>query len=158
MPQTNILRRYLDAGMAFTQLTQSRAEAIVRDLVQAGEVQTGQAQATVAELVERSRKNTERLFEQVRRDVRDQVSNLGLATKSDISRLERQISTLSTRSGGAATSASKTSASKTSARKTSARKTSATKSPAKKSSTKTSAKKSPTKKRAAAKTASKARR
>ena len=94
MAETNILKRFLDAGMAFTQLTQARAEEIVKDLVNAGEVQTGQAQSTVAELIERSRENTERLVDQARRDIRDQVSNLGLATKADIARLESQIATL----------------------------------------------------------------
>ena len=38
MAQTDMLRRYLDAGLAFTKMTQDRAEAIVRDLVRAGEV------------------------------------------------------------------------------------------------------------------------
>ena len=40
---------------------------------EAGEVQTEQAQALVVDLVERSRKNTEKLREQVRSEVRDQV-------------------------------------------------------------------------------------
>ena len=50
---------YLDAGMAFTQITQTRAESIVKDLVKAGEVQTEQAQATVSDLIGRSRRNTD---------------------------------------------------------------------------------------------------
>lgn len=94
MAESNFLRRYLDAGMAFTQLTQARAEAIVKELVQAGEVQTGNAQSAAADLMERSRKNSERLLVQVRRDVREQVSNLGLATRADVARLERQIEAL----------------------------------------------------------------
>ncbi|HEY4378118.1 MAG TPA: hypothetical protein VGM93_13210, partial [Acidimicrobiales bacterium] len=76
------------------QLTQTRAESIVKDLVKAGEVQAEQAQAAVADLVERSRKNTEKLLDQVRKEVRDQVGNLGLATKADIARLEKKISSL----------------------------------------------------------------
>ena len=97
MADSNVLKRYLDAGMAFTQLTQARAEALVKDLVKTGEVQTEQAQTAVDELLERSRKNTERLFEQVRNEVRDQVANLGLATKADIARLERRIDGLRSR-------------------------------------------------------------
>ncbi|HEY4375627.1 MAG TPA: hypothetical protein VGM93_00640 [Acidimicrobiales bacterium] len=94
MAQTNPLKRYLDAGAAYTQLTQTRAESIVKDLVKAGEVQAEQAQSAVADLVERSRKNTEKLLDQVRKEVRDQVGNLGLATKADIARLEKKISSL----------------------------------------------------------------
>ena len=33
MADSNVLKRYLDAGVAFTQLTQARAEALVKDLV-----------------------------------------------------------------------------------------------------------------------------
>ena len=91
MAQSDLLRRYLDAGMAFTALTQARAEAIIKDLVKAGEVQTEQAQKAVEDLVDRSRKNSERLVETIRREVRQQVSNLGLATQADIARLERKI-------------------------------------------------------------------
>ena len=94
MAETNVLKRFLDAGVAFTQMTQTRAEAIVKDLVSAGELQTNQTQAAVNELLERSRQNTERLLEQVRKDIQAQVGNLGLATKADITRLERQIAAL----------------------------------------------------------------
>jgi polyhydroxyalkanoate synthesis regulator phasin len=128
MAERDLLRRYLDAGVAFTQITQQRAEAIVRDLVKAGEVQTEQAQAAAQELVERSRKNTERLVELVRKEIRQQVSNLGLATKDDLARLERRLG-----SGGGATK--KAARKSSTARKTAARKT------AKRSTKKSAAKK-----------------
>ena len=69
MAQTNVLKKYLDAGIAFTNMTQTKAEALVKDLVRTGEVQTEQAQAAVADIVERSRKNTEALIEQIRKDI-----------------------------------------------------------------------------------------
>ena len=50
-------------GSSFTNLTQSRAEALVKELVKAGELQTDQARDAVADLLERSRKNSERLIE-----------------------------------------------------------------------------------------------
>jgi hypothetical protein len=43
MAQNDIFKKYLDAGLAFTALTQARAEALVKDLVKAGEVQADQA-------------------------------------------------------------------------------------------------------------------
>jgi len=130
MAQSDLLKRYLDAGVAFTQMTRQRAEAIVRDLVKAGEVQSDQAQQAVQELVERSRENTERLVELVRKEMRDQVGNLGLATRDDIARLEKRIESLG-RPGGAAAKksapkkgapAKKTAAKKTAAKKTAAKK------------------------------------
>jgi polyhydroxyalkanoate synthesis regulator phasin len=99
MPQTDLLQRYLDAGVAFTTMTRSRAEGIVRDLVKAGEVQTEQAQKAVEDLVERSRKNTERMADSIRKEIRQQITNLGLATQADIARLERKIATLSKSTG-----------------------------------------------------------
>jgi polyhydroxyalkanoate synthesis regulator phasin len=121
MAQTDLLKRYLDAGLAFTQMTQQRAEAIVRDLVKAGEVQAEQAAKRRDELVERSRQNTERLVETVRREVRDQVRSLGLATQSDIDSLRKEIASL--KKGAATTSA----AAKSTAKKAPAKKAAATK-------------------------------
>jgi polyhydroxyalkanoate synthesis regulator phasin len=86
MPQTDVLKRYLDAGMAFTQLTRSRAEAIVRDLVRAGEIQREQTQEWVEELVERSRKNTEQLLEIVRKEVARQLAAVGVGPRKGAKR------------------------------------------------------------------------
>ena len=91
MPQNDMLKRYLDAGVAFTQMTRSRAESIVKDLVKAGELQQKQAQKQVDDLVERSRKNTEQLMEMVRKEITQQLSSVGIATKEDIARLEAKI-------------------------------------------------------------------
>src|SRR5436190_13609101 len=91
MPQNDSLKRYLDAGMAFTQMTRSRAEAIVKDLVKAGELQQKQAQKQVDDLMERSRKNTEQLLDLIRGEITNQLSAMGLATKDDIARLESKL-------------------------------------------------------------------
>ncbi len=146
MADSNLLKRFLDAGAAFTQLTQARAEAIVKDLVNAGEVQTSQTQATVAELIERSRENTDRLLDQVRSDFRSQVANMGLATKADIARLEGQISSLS-----AAQSAARTTTAAKATKRTPTKSTAVKRTPAK-----AATKRSPTK-RTPAKAAAKKR-
>lgn len=78
MAKNPLIKRYLDAGMAFTQMTQSRAEAIVKDLVKQGEVKSKQAEDLIDQLVERSKANTEGLLELVRTEVRDQLVSLGL--------------------------------------------------------------------------------
>lgn len=100
MAQTDLLKRYLDAGLAFTQMTQQRAESIVRDLVKAGEVQASEANKRRDELIERSRQNTEKLMDAVRREVNDQIRALGLATQSDVQALRLEIQSLK-KSGGA---------------------------------------------------------
>ena len=96
MAQTNPLKPYLDAGLSFAELTQARAEAIVTDLMKAGEVQSEQVQATVTEFLERSRKNTEALIEQVLAAVKERADSLGLVTQEDLTRLIQQVTDLRT--------------------------------------------------------------
>ena len=107
MAENDMLKRYLDAGMAFTDLTRKRAEAIVKDLVKAGELQREQTQDRVEEILERSRKNTERLLDLVRKEISDQLSSLGLATRDDLARLEARLTgktaTKAAAGGGAST-------------------------------------------------------
>src|SRR5688572_7395988 len=78
MAQTDILKRYLDAGLAFTQMTRERAEEFVQDLVKAGEVRRKEAQENIEQLLEWSRRNREELLSVVRREVADQLKALGL--------------------------------------------------------------------------------
>ncbi len=127
MAQSNVLKRYLDAGMAFTAITQAKAEALVKDLVKSGEVQTEQAQAVVTDLVERSRKNTEAFLEQVRQEISASAESLGLATIADLTRVERLVESIRRDRGQAAPAAKKTAAKKTPAKKTAARKSAAAK-------------------------------
>lgn len=78
MAQNDSLKRYLDAGMAFTQMSRERAEEFVRDLVKSGEVRRKEAEEVVESLVERSRRNTEDLVAIVRKEIADQLRTLGL--------------------------------------------------------------------------------
>ncbi len=94
MAQTDALKKYLDAGMAFTALTRSRAEQVVKELVAAGELQRNQTKGAIDELVERSKKNAETLSEQVRKEVDSQLASLGLARKADVERLEAELAEL----------------------------------------------------------------
>jgi polyhydroxyalkanoate synthesis regulator phasin len=115
MAQTDLLKKYLDAGLAFTQMTQQRAEAIVKDLVKAGEVQASEATKRRNELIERSRENTENLFATVRKEVQQQVRAMGLATQSDVEALRKEIASLKEASKPAA--ATKAPAKKAAAKK-----------------------------------------
>jgi len=76
MAQNDALKKYLDAGMAFTQLTRKRAEQVVKDLVAAGDLQRSQAKSTIEDLIERTRSNADLLSEQVRKEVESQLARL----------------------------------------------------------------------------------
>jgi polyhydroxyalkanoate synthesis regulator phasin len=91
MATNDRFQQYLDAGKAWTQMTREQAEAVVRDLVKAGELQQKRAKKAVDELVDRSRKNAEELSKLVRHEIQTQISALGIATKEDLARLERKL-------------------------------------------------------------------
>jgi polyhydroxyalkanoate synthesis regulator phasin len=99
MAQTDAFKKYLDAGMEFSKLTRSRAEAIVKELVRAGEVQREQRQERVEELLARSRKNTEELMGAVRKELSQQLSSMGIVTKADLKKLEAKVDALSRQVG-----------------------------------------------------------
>jgi polyhydroxyalkanoate synthesis regulator phasin len=115
------LRRMALFGSGVAELTKSRAEQIVKDLVQAGDVKRKQASAIVKDLMEASRANREELLRFVRGEVQSQTENLGLATKRDVDRLERRVTRLEVQLA-ARPAARKKTAKKTTAKKTTARK------------------------------------
>jgi len=142
-------QRYLDAGIAFTQMTRSRAEELVQELVKSGEVQGKEARTKVEELIERSRKSSESLLSVVRDEVGNQLHSMGV---SNIEDLAKQVASLLGRSSKAASGAARKSAAKKApAKKAAAKKAPAKKAPAKKA----PAKKAPAKKAAAKKAAAK---
>jgi polyhydroxyalkanoate synthesis regulator phasin len=160
MAQTDLLKRYLDAGVAFTQLTQQKAEEIVRDLVHAGEVNTADARKRVEELLDRSVQSTEGVVALVRAEVQAQVAKLGLVPKVDLDAVKRELAKLTAQLpktvAKAAAPATKVVAKKAPAKKVAAKKTVAKKAVAKKApATKTVAKKAAAKKTVAKKTVAK---
>ena len=76
MASNERIRKYLDAGTVLGQVSRGRAEEIVRELVNAGDIQRSQAQEWVDNLVERSRKSSEQVLELVRHEVATQLERI----------------------------------------------------------------------------------
>ena len=76
MASNERIRKYLDAGTVLGQVSRGRAEEIVRELVNAGDIQRSQAQEWVDNLVERSRKSSEQILELVRHEVASQLERI----------------------------------------------------------------------------------
>jgi len=150
MATNDPLQRYIDAGIAFTNMTRKKAEELVSELVKNGDIQTDEARARVDELLERGRKGTEMIVSAVRAEVSRQLGAVGITSLED---LADQVAVLLGRPGTQSkkTGAKKTAAKKAPAKKTAAKKTAAKKAPAKKA----PAKKTAAKKTAAKKTAAK---
>jgi len=93
-------QQYLDTGRAWTEMTRAQAEAVVRDLVKAGDLQQKRAKRKL-----------------VRHEIQGQISALGIATQEDLARLERKLSksSASTKSAPKKASAAKKASSSSSA-------------------------------------------
>ena len=84
MASNERIRKYLDAGSVLGQVTRGRAEEIVRELVNAGEIPRSQTQEWVDTMVERSKKTSENLIDVVRREVHAQLSKIDSASIEEI--------------------------------------------------------------------------
>lgn len=114
MAQIDVFKRYLDAGMAFTELTEKKARSIVKDLVKTGEVQTKDASRRVEELLERSRKNTDGLRAIVQGEVQNQIKKLGLVPKKELEALKKELADLKAKQPKTTVTAAKPAAKKAS--------------------------------------------
>ena len=161
MAAKDSFQRYLDAGIAFTNLTRAKAEELVSELVQSGEFQSSDARARVDELLERSRKGREAFAAQVRKEVAHQLESVGITSLDDLAQQVAALIGRTAEAGKAATSGAKAAATKSTAKKSPAKKAAPKKSPAKKAAPKKSPakkaapKKSPAKKAAPKKAAPK---
>jgi polyhydroxyalkanoate synthesis regulator phasin len=90
----NPIRTTIDSTRDAAGSVQERLQAVLRQISRTTEEQAALVQAALADLVERSRENSERLAQVVEKQVQAQLTSLGLATRADIARLERKIETL----------------------------------------------------------------
>ena len=88
------LQRYLEAANGLTNLTKAKAEQIAQQLVRQGEFATDNVGDVVEELLERQRKNREVVTAMVKAETSRIVRAMGLATTSEVERLERQVDDL----------------------------------------------------------------
>ena len=86
MTENDGLRRYVEAATAFTQITRSRAEELVRELIKTGELERHRAQDWVEDLVKTSRDRSEALVDTVRGEVRQQLKELGFTNVDDLAK------------------------------------------------------------------------
>lgn len=83
------IRRYVEAGREA--LTPKKAEELARALVQQGQAKAEQAGQIARDLVEWSRKSSERLQKSIRHEVQKQMEKTGVATKDEVEALKRRI-------------------------------------------------------------------
>lgn len=144
------LQRYLDAASGLGNLTTAKAEQIVKQMVRSGETAGDQAQDLVKELLERQQRNREAVTALVKAETTRAVRAMGLATGTEVERLQKQVADLkrelsrverdTTDTGAASKATAKKATKKTAAKK--ATKKAAAKKATKKATKKAAAKKS----------------
>jgi polyhydroxyalkanoate synthesis regulator phasin len=100
--KSELLKRSLEKGTSFIDMTRERAELLVKELVDAGVVRKGQAEKAIDVVVDRSRKRSEAFGNLIRHEVAEQLSAFGVATKDDIARLEMKLDSSDVVPGGTA--------------------------------------------------------
>lgn len=83
------VRKYVEAGREA--LTPQKAEQLARALVRQGQARKDQVSKIARDLSHWSRQNSERLTSLIRREVKRQVANIGVATRDDVEALKRRL-------------------------------------------------------------------
>lgn len=83
------VRRYVEAGREA--LTPKKAEELAKSLVKQGQVRRDQAAKLAKEILDWSRKSSDRFTQTIRREVKKQIGKAGLATKDDLESVKRRI-------------------------------------------------------------------
>jgi polyhydroxyalkanoate synthesis regulator phasin len=130
----DLVRRYVEAGR--DALSPQKAQDLARALVKQGEAGRDQASTVARQLLEWSRRNSERFRETVQREVRRQITRAGFATKDEVEGLRRRVRELERSSPSPKRTSSKSAGRrKTATRKTATRKKSTTRKAATRKST-----------------------
>jgi polyhydroxyalkanoate synthesis regulator phasin len=164
MTESPIVKRLLDAGAQFSEMSQKQAERLVNEFVKGGQVRRKDAEKTVQRLLERGRASTEQLVSVIQAEVAKQFARMAERLDSLEGRVDEVASSMGlasprsivrNRTTEPRPAAGPSGVAKVATRKApAAKKSAAKKTPAKKSAPKKSvAKKTPAKKSAAKKSA-----
>jgi polyhydroxyalkanoate synthesis regulator phasin len=86
--------QYLQALASVSEMTRTQAERVARLLAKQGEVQSGQVSRVAEDLVRRTQKNRETVSRLIQREVKRQLSLLGMATRDEVARLQQRVRAL----------------------------------------------------------------
>jgi polyhydroxyalkanoate synthesis regulator phasin len=128
MTRVDDLRKAVEATIG--NMTPARAQELARGFLEPGAAKE-QVAKTAADLLDWSHRNRERLRDVIRREVQDQMKQMGGATQEELDSLRKRVRELERRAGmtasGRARARRKPTGKKTTAKKTAARKATAAK-------------------------------
>ncbi len=128
MTRLDDLRRALEAAIG--NMTPARAQELAKSFLEPGAAKE-QVAKTAADILDWSQRNRERLTDVIRREVADQMKQVGVATQDDLDTVRKRVRELERRAGmtasGRARARRKTTTRKSTARKSTAKKPTAAK-------------------------------
>jgi polyhydroxyalkanoate synthesis regulator phasin len=128
MTRVDDLRRALEAAIG--NMTPARAQELAKSFLEPGAAKE-QVAKTAADILDWSQRNRERLTDVIRREVTDQMKQVGVATQDDLDTVRKRVRELERRAGmtasGRARARRKTTTRKSTARKSTAKKPTAAK-------------------------------
>ena len=128
MTRVDDLRRALEAAIG--NMTPARAQELAKSFLEPGAAKE-QVAKTAADILDWSQRNRERLTDVIRREVADQMKQVGVATQDDLDTVRKRVRELERRAGmtasGRARARRKTTTRKSTAKKPTAKKPTAAK-------------------------------
>jgi polyhydroxyalkanoate synthesis regulator phasin len=128
MTRVDDLRRALEAAIG--NMTPARAQELAKSFLEPGAAKE-QVAKTAADILDWSQRNRDRLSDVIRREVQDQMKQVGVATQDELDALRKRVRELERRAGmtasGRARARRKTTARKSTAKKPTAAKRSTAK-------------------------------
>lgn len=94
-----IFKKSLLFGVGILTLTREKAEKVVHDLVERGEVGAEEAKTFVNDLMEKGEQEKAAVQETIKKEVEDIRKKFGLVTQADLEALEERIRVLESRLG-----------------------------------------------------------
>ena len=89
-----LLKKLILSGIGVLALTQEKIEELVDDLAKKGEIAWGEKEGLLAELIEKGKKQREEVERKIKKRVEEVISQINIATKKDVERLEKKIDEL----------------------------------------------------------------
>ncbi len=90
----SLLGRFLLSGLGVLVLTQEKIEEFIEELTKKGEIAQREKKELLTEIIEKGEEKRKEIEGKIREKVKKVLSQMNVATKDDIQKLEKRIQTL----------------------------------------------------------------
>jgi len=90
----SLLDKFLLSGLGVLVLTEDKIEKLIGELTKKGEIGQGEKKELLTEIIEKGEEKKKEIEGKIREKVKKVLSQMNVATKDDIQKLEKRIETL----------------------------------------------------------------